>query len=127
MGLAVGSDAKRTFSTLLCCGAVAVGTRWPWWSGPGEKRIVFEALACCAAVGRGGGRGGGGAGTRFSASGSKEAKSESRAKRTSDCERKNAVGDVLGGGGGFPGEMGAVVGVVAIVTVDGRCGFWGWS
>lgn len=70
---------------------------------------MFEASAAagCAT--------GAGDATRPSASGSK-AKSESRAKRTSDLERRNGVGGVLGG---FRGVRFAVEGAVVVPVDEG--------
>ena len=77
----------------------------------GEKWTLFgDGLGCAIDGGRGW--------TRFSPS-ELTAKSEPRAKRTSDLERRNGVGGVLGG---FWGEVFAVEGTV-VVLVDERCEF----
>lgn len=86
--------------------------------GLGEKRMLFVDVSGTAAAGvldddRGG--------TRFSPSES-NAKSESRAKRTSDSKRKNGVGGVFGG---FWGEAFTVEGTVegTVVLVGKRWEF----
>ncbi len=74
--------------------------------------MLFGNVLCTATAGGTVGRGG----TRFSPSSESKAKSDSRAKRICDSERKNGIGGVLSG---FWGD-GVAVEAPAFVPLDER-------